>query len=299
MRMIGFKPKRNSMTISKGGRSLPGLVMDEFMYMILRRIARRALRRGNKIPPICISSNDLIAHRIISTGLFESSQLETLDHIIRDRMAELDRDIDRMGLFIDIGANVGIFSTRYAKHFDKTIAIEANPVTFKLLEANLALQNCQNVTAVCVAASDAPGDSAITIREEGNLGGASILGEDKDAASGFLTIPVKMETLETIVQSHEPDRRIDLIKVDVEGHEAAALRGARTLIKRDKPVILYERTSLSDGREIDQILKDCGYENFCLFERVVYFDGVVPKSALQIRKLPLDDIVNSALVCAY
>ncbi|PHP65472.1 hypothetical protein CSC94_19150 [Zhengella mangrovi] len=286
-------------TVVASERSLSRLVVDELLSRALDRMAKRATRRTGRIPSVCVSSNDLIARRIISTGIFESSQLETLDHLVRNRFADLGRDLDRMDLFVDVGANIGIYATRYSDFFEETIAVEANPVTFKLLEANLMLQDTSRVTPVCIGASDTSGEGVITIREEGNLGGASIARPCARAADGVLNVPVRLEPLDSLVEARAPGRRVDLIKVDVEGYEAHVLRGARKTIRRDRPVILYERTGASDGQEVDAILKECGYEDFCLFERVLGLDRLPPRTALQLRKLSPDSIVNSALVCAY
>ena len=51
---------------------------------------------------------------------------------------------------------------------------------------------------------------------------------------------MRCDCLDNLVQ---PDRRIDFIKLDVEGHESGVLRGAKNLFQRDRPTILFECTN--------------------------------------------------------
>ena len=78
--------------------------------------------------------------------------------------------------FVDVGANIGYFTllaSRLVGATGKVIGIEANPRTFKLLEANVALNHCANVDLRHVAAGEAPGFATMVEREPGNAGGRS------------------------------------------------------------------------------------------------------------------------------
>ena len=62
-------------------------------------------------------------------------------------------------------------------------------------------------------------------------------------------------------------KKIGLIKIDVEGHEIKVLRGAANLIKKQKPVILFEQNAgeIKNGTsESIEFLKSCGY-SFLVF----------------------------------
>lgn len=50
-------------------------------------------------------------------------------------------------------------------------------------------------------------------------------------------IEVQMKILDDVV---DPEKKIDLIKIDVEGGELAVLKGGRILIKKQKPIIIFE-----------------------------------------------------------
>jgi hypothetical protein len=97
------------------------------------------------------------------------------------------------------------------------------------------------------------------------------------------------------IDSEVGDREIAIIKVDVEGHELPALRGAQTTITRCRPVLVIEHTrwrfapshqpyqgppDLEDNRALYCQLRDLGYRWFDL-------DGNGPLAAEAFRSLYL------------
>jgi FkbM family methyltransferase len=108
--------------------------------------------------------------------------------------------------------------------------------------------------------------------------------------------------LARIVDGAEPDttetvqvRRLDgldlpppqLIKIDVEGHEAAVLRGAIGLIERHRPVIVFENWSRRDNLEVMleplRLLAGCGYE----FRRLAWLATSPTRLTIRLVPLPL------------
>ena len=162
--------------------------------------------------------------------------------------------------FVDVGANIGYFTllaSRLVGATGKVIGIEANPRTFKLLEANVALNHCANVDLRHVAAGEAPGFATMVEREPGNAGGDQV---EFAAAASQTAIPV--ERLDAIIG----DRAVRLIKLDIEGAEAKALRGASGLLERaDAPDLVFEFTPAflagmgDDPRALIGLLERLGY----------------------------------------
>lgn len=72
------------------------------------------------------------------------------------------------------------------------------------------------------------------------------------------------------------DTKLDLIKIDVEGHEMSVLEGARQVLKRDRPAVLLEALA---GAPLDPLLAEfdpLGYDSHWIAE----LDGeLVPSSA--------------------
>lgn len=139
---------------------------------------------------------------------------------------EWDREIaqlirQRMGpgkVFLDVGANIGYFSLLAAHCGAEVIAVEPNPVCVEKFHANIA-RNKAIIELHPVALGQSPGEARLHIDRDDNLGGGSV----SPVYSAGNAIKVPVDTLDHIVKG----RRIDLIKMDIEGAEVQTLLGAR------------------------------------------------------------------------
>lgn len=159
----------------------------------------------------------------------------------------------------DVGANIGWFSLLAAQLVGPTGRVhsfEANRATHALLEENLALNGCENVVAYCMAVGEAEGLARIARREAGNAGADGV----ELATSGEDTVPlIRLEQLLA-------DTPLRLIKLDIEGWEAKALRGAEGLLRRAAaPDLVFEftpkflRAAGDNSRELIAWLRGLGY----------------------------------------
>lgn len=135
---------------------------------------------------------------------------------------------------IDLGAHVGIFSRHFARLFDEVVAFEPAVETRKCLERNVP----DNVRIV----PHAVGDREATVQFRCHLknsGATEMIQGERTDGSGFEHYAVHMITLDSL----ELDG-VGLVKIDVQGSEAAALRGAEQTLRRSRPVILIEEKPL-------------------------------------------------------
>ena len=159
----------------------------------------------------------------------------------------------------DVGANIGQYTLLASRRVVAVHAFEPTPRTVEKLRVNIALNNLSNVTVNQVAVSDRTGD-AILFTDPKNPDTNSIMGGNENAPS----ISVPTITLDDYATSHAliPD----LIKMDIEGAEMLALRGATRLLNEENaPLILMEinpaalRQSGSSPDEILTLLASLGY----------------------------------------
>ncbi len=139
---------------------------------------------------------------------------------------------------IDVGANAGYFTAVMAECVGsdgRVFAFEPVPETFELLTLCKSLNGYGNVEPFAVALGAADGSADITY-DKAHSGLATIHAEH---VSGE-TRRVQLRSLDALVAAGEVAREPDLIKVDVEGHELAALRGARDTIAAASPAIVFE-----------------------------------------------------------
>jgi FkbM family methyltransferase len=121
-------------------------------------------------------------------------------------------------VFIDIGANIGGYALFVAAHGGpraRILAIEPQPEIFERLVYNIRQNPFGNVKAIDCAVADRDGEITLFV-DPRNRGETSMRIVHSDAAAAQLVVPAK--TLLGIVRE-EGFRRIDAIKLDVEGAE--------------------------------------------------------------------------------
>jgi FkbM family methyltransferase len=129
-------------------------------------------------------------------------------------------------LFVDVGANCGLY-TLVAGHCGvPALAIEPNDLNFRRLKENLIHNRYDNAEALNLAIGEEKGKCLLY----GGGEGASLLKNWGGMESTYAR-EVEVETLDGLTKSRPATDRI-LVKVDVEGHELAVLAGARELLAR-------------------------------------------------------------------
>jgi FkbM family methyltransferase len=160
----------------------------------------------------------------------------------------------RGGTAVDVGAWYGPWTTRLLKLADRVVTIEANPAIASMLRAGLPAAEI-----IEAAASDEPGTATLWLPGGGR--GAEGLASLEHPTERSVT--VRRLTIDSLGLTD-----VRLIKVDVEGHEAAALRGAEQTIQRDSPLLLIElemRHQRID--EVTGMLAEWGYAGSVLSGR--------------------------------
>jgi FkbM family methyltransferase len=135
--------------------------------------------------------------------------------------------------FVDVGANIGLYTVPAARHVGpegRVIAIEAHPRTFEFLCRNVALNALDNVVTIQRAVGDSAGSVTMVYREAD--AGSSFVAADP---IGGVEVPV--ETLDAIL-ARASVATIDYLKIDVEGYELPVLRGARGIIAASPGIVV-------------------------------------------------------------
>ena len=151
------------------------------------------------------------------------------------------------GLFVDVGANFGWFTGLFsllAGERGQVVAIEPEPQNFALLSENVRMNGLRNVSLHAVPVGEKPKAVTMRLASRGNPGRHSI-DEQVDGAAGA----TQLVTLDELLQPWPG--RIALLKMDIEGYEIDALRGATaTLARCDRVLVEYSPALLKRfGRE--------------------------------------------------
>lgn len=135
---------------------------------------------------------------------------------------------------VDVGANRGIYTYWLSKLSDFVEAFEPNPE----LAARLSAAALRNVSVHCAALSNKIGSASLHIPPHRRGGLDDPSGSLQRRASwgeGGTSFAVRLLTLDSF-----GFRDIDLIKIDVEGHEEAVLEGAWNTIDECRPTLIIE-----------------------------------------------------------
>lgn len=191
---------------------------------------------------------------------------------------------------VDVGAHLGQYALLASASLGTSghvLAFEPNPALRERLARNLRVNRCSNVGIRPEALSDRAGTASLYLPAgDVNTGEASLReGGSREQLDVGGVIDVECLRLDDVV-ADEGLVRVDLIKVDVEGLEAAVLRGAEDTLRRFRPTVIFEVNDLTrvDGEyhapAID-LLREYGYAIFGLGSA----DGRVQHSRLE----PTDD----------
>jgi FkbM family methyltransferase len=157
-------------------------------------------------------------------GLMGKEELPLLEKLIEPGMQ-----------ILDVGANIGLYTLLLARltgEAGHVFAFEPEPNLFSVLCENCAANNAVNVTPFQCAAGDANGRA--TFQRATFNSGDNRLGGSKPGAQ---SIEVEVARLDEVL----PVQTVQFIKLDVQGHELAALTGMQRMLASSPDVrVLFE-----------------------------------------------------------
>jgi FkbM family methyltransferase len=154
----------------------------------------------------------------------------------------LDDLIEPGQTLIDVGAHIGYHAIRFAQATGpagKVVAYEPERSLNTLLEANIVRNGVDAWTTAEALAVSALSSAGKLWRNGDNTGGASLSAECVDAVSSAAEVSVVSLDDEAADDRYD-SRRIDVVKIDVQGYEAKVVEGAVNLIERDQPFLAFE-----------------------------------------------------------
>jgi len=199
---------------------------------------------------------------IYKTGDYYEKGLTQLFHDILVKY-----DVEHVELFpplmLDIGMNIGWFSLYSKAHGHDVAAFEPNPTMFLRVCESLEFNNWKEdkgFTLWNYGLGTTPGTFNLTL---GNNPGGSSFFSERLAPKYRHSMPVQVVTLDSVaLQEGWIERKISLIKVDVEGFENYVFEGGKTLLyKGDVDNIIMENSSNNASQVLPMVdmLYDAGY----------------------------------------
>jgi FkbM family methyltransferase len=171
---------------------------------------------------------------LFTPQIYEPEELAALAGAISD-----SRKAGTPFVFVDIGANVGLFSLFVAAHAGSSariLAIEPEPGNFERLQFNVASNGALPIEPVALALGDTPGTVAIAL-DSRDRGGTRV--KPLTETGSLTTVQVRCQTLLSLLQERRV-AAIGALKIDVEGMEDTVL----VPFFRDAPPALWPRMIL-------------------------------------------------------
>jgi FkbM family methyltransferase len=189
---------------------------------------------------IVLHIDDWIPFQLFLTGTYYSERHE----------AEMFRRCVRPEMIVlDVGANIGFYTLQAAIRVGPSGQVHAfEPVskTYQLLRENVELNAFKNVWTNRVAVQQEEGWVTVFCADDTQTGTSSLRCIMRNFAAA--TEEVDAVSIDAYVQ-REGLRRVDLVKLDIEGSELSALRGMRSLLAKGEVTVLVEMSRQTLGSQ--------------------------------------------------
>lgn len=172
----------------------------------------------------------------------------------------------RGNVFVDIGANQGIYSIALSRNFREVYAFEPNPKMIVVLRERIAMNNVPNIKVLPIALADRIGRATLYLDPHEGFSGSTdtILphfeykpvfipeGGSPQSYVGRNGVDVEISTYDATIKIPA-----DLVKIDVEGAEFLVLKGMKESIQnRRVRNILVELHNRDRKEELEGLLRD-------------------------------------------
>lgn len=254
---------------------------------LLRRSARMAYRRG-LVRFSGLRLMRALSHFDHTAGERIVSEVEPGITMRLDMSSYLDRCVYYQGNYrpwvidqfvqyiqegdtvIDVGANIGSYSLRFAQKVGKTgrvFAFEPEPSVFQRLQDNLALNQTSNLEALAMAVADDAGELEffVTPEDSENHGRSALFPSDWRARA----VVVPTTSIDRFMEDRNL-RQLRAIKADTQGAEHKVLVGAARTIRELAPLIFLRlnqsnsRVAGCDTAQSVELLRDHGYDLYVM-----------------------------------
>ena len=208
--------------------------------------------------PMIINTNDQFIGRSIEVyGAWAQDDIDLIKSLVELLLSNKDKVI-----LYDVGANIGTHTVALAKAFGHKIAVrsfEAQRQVYYVLCGNVAINGLDNVHVHHAAVSDQSGQlMQIDLPDytlPNNFGGLELIKAER-SDNQYMT-KTRSESV-TTVTIDQFDETIDFLKMDIEGMEHIALKGAKKTIQAHRPICFVEMWK-TDTEAVKRFFKELNY----------------------------------------
>lgn len=213
------------------------------------RVLARRLRTGPRV----VANGQAKGLRINPAGAHPGYALGTTEPEIQDLLAAQVRS---GSVVWDVGANIGFYTVIASRLVGsgRVVAFEPLPASCAALEQNLRLNGMTNVDVARIALSDEVGTATLNVFAGSTESRLEAHENSNSTKLPLDQIDVPVSTLDAQLEVFPAP---SLVKMDIEGAEAAALRGASVMLSEVKPTLICELHGTNAA--VMDVLESCGY----------------------------------------
>lgn len=204
-----------------------------------------------------------VGHQLLETSAFDPEEVNVVLQLLEMRRSHFGDGV----MALDCGANIGVHTIEWAQlmhGWGEVVAFEAQERVFYALAGNITLNNCFNARAIWAAIGQEAGIIAVPAPDYFTPSSFGSLEIRQTATTEFIgqaidyaaAQPTRLMAIDDLGLT-----RLDFIKIDIEGMEMDALRGARATIAACKPQMLIEKIK-TDEAALRGFLAEHGYAVF-------------------------------------
>jgi len=258
---------------------------SHFLKNRLLKLLQRALfiKRVHFVSPTGIrmelDPSDYVQIMILHSGAYEPNTLALMRRLLPEG-----------GTFIDVGGHVGQYALEAARCVSsrgRVVAVEPNPRTFLHLHRNITINGFGNILPVAGAVAAGTGFISMQFPREDNWGESREAESDERAAYRIASF-----SLGTLLDNLKIEH-VDVVKIDVEGHEIKVLTGLLegTNAPPDNIIVEHLPAHFSQSLQVPIYLKKMGYALYNIDGVMIDFESdpfaVLPEDNLWARRADL------------
>lgn len=193
-----------------------------------------------------------VGSELLGKSYFSLEEIEFVSELLKYRKENFGEGV----VLLDCGANIGTHTIPWSHvmyGWGEVIAVEAQERLFYALAGNITLNNCFNARALFAAIGSSEGEILIPNPNyflNSSFGSLELIKKNNNESIGQALdysadncVAVRMVTVDQF-----QFKRLDFIKLDIEGMELEALLGAHNTLKNLKPNLLIERIKSSKNK---------------------------------------------------
>ncbi len=260
-------------TTTKSAKDIVKGLTPPFLYDTVR-----SLIKGSKQPRpswITLNYKPMVSVKLYldPTGSWQQKMIDgSYDRFLFDQIAKLN---PKGKTIYDLGAHIGYHSYYFAKLVSETGTVYAfEPNLANISRIEMILKNNPDLQKIVklqkVAISDMTGKTEFNMSEDiesgrssGNFIGKAdpFFNKEVYKYKNFQKTEVSVTSLDDLTKDVDPRLLPDIIKIDIEGAEFLALKGATGLLERKKPVLFIEVHSMQNMFKIMTFLNSISYRS--------------------------------------